>query len=107
MDASRHHDLRARGRRPEIASMNVFYAIVLGLVVGFLMSYITEYYTAMGRKPVDSIVQKSGTGHATNVIGGLGWHGEHLPAHPGAGRRHLRCLRAWPVSTAWPLRRQA
>ena len=41
------------------------------LVVGFLMSYITEYYTAMGRKPVDSIVQKSGTGHATNVIGGL------------------------------------
>lgn len=52
-------------------SINVFYAIVLGLVVGFLMSYITEYYTAMGRKPVDSIVQKSGTGHATNVIGGL------------------------------------
>ncbi|MEZ4807170.1 MAG: sodium-translocating pyrophosphatase [Flavobacteriales bacterium] len=52
-------------------SINIFYAIVLGLVVGFLMSYITEYYTAMGRKPVDSIVQKSGTGHATNVIGGL------------------------------------
>ncbi|MCB0795373.1 MAG: sodium-translocating pyrophosphatase [Flavobacteriales bacterium] len=55
----------------EIARMNVFWAIILGLVVGFLMSYITEYYTAMGRKPVDSIVQKSGTGHATNVIGGL------------------------------------
>jgi len=54
-----------------VASINIFYAIVLGLVVGFLMSYITEYYTAMGRKPVDSIVQKSGTGHATNVIGGL------------------------------------
>jgi len=54
-----------------IASMNIFYAIVLGLVVGFLMSYITEYYTSMGRKPVNSIVQKSGTGHATNVIGGL------------------------------------
>ncbi|MBS1944255.1 MAG: sodium-translocating pyrophosphatase, partial [Bacteroidetes bacterium] len=55
----------------EIAREHVFYAIVLGLVVGFLMSYITEFYTAMGRKPVDSIVQKSGTGHATNVIGGL------------------------------------
>ncbi|HRQ85852.1 MAG TPA: sodium-translocating pyrophosphatase, partial [Flavobacteriales bacterium] len=53
------------------ASVNIFYAILLGLVVGFLMSYITEYYTAIGRKPVDSIVQKSGTGHATNVIGGL------------------------------------
>ncbi|MBL8001260.1 MAG: sodium-translocating pyrophosphatase [Flavobacteriales bacterium] len=54
-----------------VSSLNVFFAIVLGLVVGFLMSYITEYYTSMGRKPVDSIVQKSGTGHATNVIGGL------------------------------------
>ncbi len=54
-----------------IERMNVFYAIILGLVVGFLMSYITEYYTAMGRKPVMSIVTKSGTGHATNVIGGL------------------------------------
>ena len=52
-------------------TINIFYAIVLGLVVGFLMSYITEHYTAMGRKPVMSIVTKSGTGHATNVIGGL------------------------------------
>jgi len=54
-----------------ITSMEVFYAIVLGLVVGTLMSMVTEYYTSMGRRPVDSIVQKSGTGHGTNVIGGL------------------------------------
>ena len=52
-------------------SMDVFYAICIGLVVGTLMSIITEYYTAMGKRPVDSIVQKSGTGHATNIIGGL------------------------------------
>lgn len=51
--------------------MGVFWAIVVGLVVGTLMSIITEYYTAMGKRPVDSIVQKSGTGHATNIIGGL------------------------------------
>src|SRR4029453_1053307 len=51
--------------------MRVFYVIVLGLVVGALMSAITEYYTSMGRGPVNSIVQKSATGHATNVIGGL------------------------------------
>ncbi|MBL7985596.1 MAG: sodium-translocating pyrophosphatase [Flavobacteriales bacterium] len=57
--------------RQVITSMNVFYAIVLGLVVGTLMSMVTEYYTSMGRRPVDSIVQKSGTGHGTNVIGGL------------------------------------
>jgi K(+)-stimulated pyrophosphate-energized sodium pump len=51
--------------------MNVFGAIVVGLVVGTLMSIITEYYTAMGKRPVSSIVRQSGTGHATNVIGGL------------------------------------
>jgi K(+)-stimulated pyrophosphate-energized sodium pump len=55
----------------EFTSMDVFYAIVVGLIVGTLMSIITEYYTAMGKRPVDSIVQKSGTGHATNIIGGL------------------------------------
>ena len=52
-------------------SINVFYAIMVGLTVGGLMSIITEYYTAMGRKPVNSIVQQSSTGHATNIIGGL------------------------------------
>jgi K(+)-stimulated pyrophosphate-energized sodium pump len=51
--------------------MNVFSAIVVGLVVGAIMSFVTEYYTAMGKKPVMSIVQQSSTGHATNIIGGL------------------------------------
>lgn len=49
----------------------VFMAIVVGTVVGAVMSIVTEYYTAMGKKPVDSIVQQSSTGHATNIIGGL------------------------------------
>lgn len=51
--------------------MDVFAAIILGLVVGTLMSIITEYYTAMGKRPVNSITRQSATGHATNVIGGL------------------------------------
>jgi K(+)-stimulated pyrophosphate-energized sodium pump len=51
--------------------MDVFYAIIVGLVVGTLMSIITEYYTAMGKRPVLSITRQSATGHATNVIGGL------------------------------------
>ncbi len=59
------------GVSTEITSMNVFWAIMLGLVVGTLMSMVTEYYTSMGRRPVLSIVRKSGTGHGTNVIGGL------------------------------------
>jgi K(+)-stimulated pyrophosphate-energized sodium pump len=52
-------------------STNVFIAIFIGLIVGALMSMITEYYTAMGKRPVNSIIQKSATGHATNIIGGL------------------------------------
>jgi K(+)-stimulated pyrophosphate-energized sodium pump len=50
---------------------HVFYAVLVGLAVGTLMSIITEYYTAMGKRPVLSIVQQSSTGHATTVIGGL------------------------------------
>jgi len=55
----------------EFSKMGVFGAIITGLVVGTLMSIITEYYTAMGKRPVSSIVRQSGTGHATNIIGGL------------------------------------
>lgn len=51
--------------------LGVFGAIALGLVVGTLMSLITEYYTSIGKRPVMTIVRQSGTGHATNVIGGL------------------------------------
>ncbi len=58
-------------RGVEFTSMDVFYAVLVGLVVGTLMSLITEYYTAMGKRPVNTIVQQSSTGHATNIIGGL------------------------------------
>ncbi|MGI8600618.1 MAG: sodium-translocating pyrophosphatase [Chitinophagaceae bacterium] len=58
-------------RGEEFTKNGVFGAIVLGLTVGTLMSIITEYYTAMGKRPVNSIVRQSGTGHATNIIGGL------------------------------------
>ncbi|WP_257883209.1 sodium-translocating pyrophosphatase [Hymenobacter sp. DG01] len=62
-------DLTIRGTTFD--AMDVFYAVVVGLVVGTLMSIITEYYTAMGKRPVLSIVRQSSTGHATTVIGGL------------------------------------
>ncbi len=55
----------------EFNKLDVFGAIAVGLVVGTLMSMITEYYTAMGKSPVMSIIRQSGTGHATNVIAGL------------------------------------
>jgi K(+)-stimulated pyrophosphate-energized sodium pump len=58
-------------RGVEFTNMDVFYAILVGSAVGALMSIVTEYYTAMGKKPVNTIVAQSDTGHATNIIGGL------------------------------------
>ena len=55
----------------EFTKWGVLGAIAVGLVVGTLMSLITEYYTAMGKRPVLTIIRQSSTGHATNVIGGL------------------------------------
>jgi K(+)-stimulated pyrophosphate-energized sodium pump len=55
----------------EFTRWGVLGAIGVGLVVGTLMSIITEYYTAMGKRPVRTIIRQSATGHATNVIGGL------------------------------------
>ena len=53
------------------SSINVFYATVIGLLVGGLISAMTEYYTGLGKKPVLAIVRNSSTGAATNIIAGL------------------------------------
>jgi len=50
----------------------VFYATLAGLIAGFGVGKITEYYTGTGTKPVSSIVRQSNTGAATNIIAGLG-----------------------------------
>jgi K(+)-stimulated pyrophosphate-energized sodium pump len=55
----------------DILSRHVFYATLVGLAVGYLISMFTEYYTAIGKKPVNSIVQSSATGAGTNIIAGL------------------------------------
>ena len=55
----------------DISSIRVFYATIVGLVVGAVISSVTEYYTGLGTKPVMAIVQKSSTGAGTNVIAGL------------------------------------
>ncbi len=55
----------------EISSIRVFYATIVGLIVGGVISSVTEYYTGLGTKPVLAIVQKSSTGAGTNVIAGL------------------------------------
>ncbi len=54
-----------------ISSLNVFYASLVGILVGGVISAVTEFYTGLGKKPVMSIVQNSSTGAATNIIAGL------------------------------------
>ena len=58
-------------RGQSFASIGVLYAVLTGLVVGALMSMITEYFTDMNKRPVRLIITQSYTGHATNVIAGL------------------------------------
>jgi K(+)-stimulated pyrophosphate-energized sodium pump len=56
----------------EYTRMGVFWASLIGLIAGIAIGFITEYYTGSGRGPVQSIVNQSVTGAATNVIAGLG-----------------------------------
>ena len=53
-------------------SIGVFYSTIAGLLAGLLVGKVTEHYTGTGTKPVNSIVEQSETGAATNIIAGLG-----------------------------------
>jgi len=56
----------------DYTNTGVFYAVIIGLLSGLAIGYITEFYTGTGTKPVKSIVDQSITGAATNIIAGLG-----------------------------------
>ncbi|MBN1830874.1 MAG: sodium-translocating pyrophosphatase [Deltaproteobacteria bacterium] len=49
----------------------IFIAIVAGLVAGMCIGFVTEYYTATGKRPVGTIVEASKTGPATTIIQGI------------------------------------
>ena len=61
----------AAGEAP-IATLPLMYAIVAGLVAGVLIGIVTGYYCSKGKRPVNSIVEQSNTGPATNIIAGIG-----------------------------------
>ncbi|MDC0718827.1 sodium-translocating pyrophosphatase [Nannocystis bainbridge] len=55
-----------------ITTMALMWAIVAGLVAGVFIGLITGYYCSKGKRPVNSIVDQSKTGPATNIIAGIG-----------------------------------
>ena len=48
-----------------------FISVIIGLVVGLLIAFISEYYTAAEYRYVKEIAKQSETGHATNIISGI------------------------------------
>lgn len=60
------------GATIDVSPLSLCIAVSAGLLAGLGVGKITEYYTGTGTKPVQSIVDQSITGSATNIIAGLG-----------------------------------
>ena len=76
-------------RSTSFTQNGVFAAIVVGTVVGAIMSFVTEYFTAMGKSPVHldrpTIVDRPRDQHHRRLVGRY-----EIDRHPDpdAGRRH-------------------
>ena len=59
------------GQPADFTWLGVVMAVISGLLAGIAIGMITEWYTATNRKPVETIVNSSQTGHATTIIQGI------------------------------------
>ncbi len=55
----------------EYTGKGLFFSVLIGLLVGTAIGFITEYYTGLGKSPVKKIAESSETGTATNIISGI------------------------------------
>jgi K(+)-stimulated pyrophosphate-energized sodium pump len=55
-----------------ISSLNIFGSATIGIVLTAALVYITEYYTGTDYAPVKHVASACQTGHATNIIAGIG-----------------------------------
>jgi K(+)-stimulated pyrophosphate-energized sodium pump len=64
-------DLSRGGALFTYTSLNVFFAVVIGIAAGTAIGFITEYYCSAEKKATFHIAKASITGSATNIIAGL------------------------------------
>ena len=78
-----------------ITTSDLYYCSLVGLVMTFVVVWITNYYTSTHHKPVRRIALASETGHATNIIAGIsvGHHATLLPVLAIAGS--IWCCYDW------------
>ncbi len=56
----------------DVLSRHIYYTALIGLALTAALVWITEYYTGTEYAPVKHIAHASETGHATNIIAGIG-----------------------------------